>query len=87
MKVSKICLLAVIFYLLGGVNLSAQTTKAGLMEKTVIDFYRTNYGNTRYGLAPRSGSVLGRLSGKEYVSSDLDLDPFIGSMRLTSSKL
>lgn len=68
MKVSKFCLLAVIFYLLGGINLSAQTTKAGLMEKTVIDFYRTNYGNARYGLAPRSGSALGRLSGKEYVS-------------------
>ena len=36
--------------------------------KTVIDFYQTNYGNARYGLAPRSGSALGRLSGKEYVS-------------------
>ena len=45
MKVSKFCLLAVIFCGLGSANLSAQTTKAELMEKTVIDFYQTNYSN------------------------------------------
>ena len=54
-NVSKICLLVVVFCGLGGANLSAQTTKDSLMEKTVIDFYQTNYGNARYGLAPRSG--------------------------------
>ena len=43
--VSKICLLAVVFCGLGGANLSAQTTKASLMEKTVNEFYQTNYGD------------------------------------------
>lgn len=34
-----------IFCGLGDANLNAQTTKAEPMEKTVIDFYQTNYGN------------------------------------------
>lgn len=99
-KVSKFCLLTVIFCGLGGVNLSAQTTKASLMEKTVIDFYQTNYGNgeiqpiTSEWLTPeldgliydQFGSALGRLSGVEHVSSDLEADPFIDARILTSSK-
>jgi len=100
MKVSKFCLLAVIFCGLGGANLSAQTTKAGLMKKTVIDFYQTNYGDgevqpiTSEWLTPeldgliydQFGSALGRLSGIEHVSSDLDLDPFIGSHEIYELK-
>ena len=100
MKVSKFCLLAVIFCGLGSANLSAQTTKAELMEKTVIDFYQTNYGNgevqpiTSEWLTPeldgliydQFGSALGCLSGIEHVSSDLDLDPFIGSHEIDELK-
>ena len=100
MKISKFCLLAVIFCRLGGANLSAQTTKAELMEKTVIDFYQTNYGNcevqpiTSEWLTPelegliydQFGSALGRLSDIEHVSSDLDLDPFIGSHEIEELK-
>lgn len=66
-------------------------------EKTVKEFYQTNYGNgevqpiTSEWLTPeldgliydQFGSALGHLSGVEHVSSDLDLDPFI---RLKSSK-
>ena len=100
MKVSKFCLLAVIFCGLGSANLSAQTTKAELMEKTVIDFYQTNYGNgevqpiTSEWLTPeldgliydQFGSALGRLSSIEHVSSDLDIDPFIGSHEIEELK-
>ena len=100
MKVSKFCLLAVVFCGLGGVNLSAQTTKAGLMEKAVNEFYQTNYGNgeiqpiTSEWLTPeldgliydQFGSALGRLSGVEHVSSDLELDPFIGSHEIEELK-
>ena len=100
MKVSKFCLLAVIFCSLGGANLSAQTTKASLMEKTVNEFYETNYGNgevqpiTSEWLTPeldgliydQFGSALGRLSGVEHVSSDLDADPFIGSHEIDELK-
>ena len=99
-KVSKICLLAVVFCGLGGANLSAQTTKAALMEKTVNEFHQTNYGNgeiqpiTSEWLTPeldgliydQFGSALGRLSGVEHVSSDLDLDPFIGSHEIEELK-
>ena len=99
-NVSKFCLLAVIFCSLGGANLSAQTTKAGLMEKTVKEFYQTNYGDgeiqpiTSEWLTPeldgliydQFGSALGRLSGVEHVSSDLDLDPFIGSHEIDELK-
>lgn len=60
-------------------------------EKTVKEFYQTNYGNgevqpiTSEWLTPeldgliydQFGSALGRLSGVEHVSSDLDADPFI----------
>ena len=100
MKVSKFCLLAIIFCSLGGANLSAQTTKAELMEKTVIDFYQTNYGNSKIrpsasewltseldGLIyDQFGSALGRLSGIERVSSDLDPGPFIGSHEIEELK-
>ena len=100
MKVSKFCLLAVVFCGLGGTNLSAQTTKASLMEKTVNEFYQTNYGDgevqpiTSEWLTPeldgliydQFGSALGRLSGVEHVSSDLDLDPFIGSHEIEELK-
>ena len=100
MKVSKFCLLAVIFCRLGGANLSAQTTKASLMEKTVKEFYQTSYGDgeiqpiTSEWLTPeldgliydQFGSALGRLSGIEHVSSDLDLDPFIGSHEIDELK-
>ena len=89
-----------IFCLLGGVNLSAQTTKASLMEKTVIDFYQTNYGNgeiqpiTSEWLTPeldgliydQFGSALGRLSGIEHVSSDLEADPFIDAQDIDELK-
>ena len=99
-NVSKFCLLAVIFCGIGGANLSAQTTKASLMEKTVNEFYETNYGNgeiqpiTSEWLTPeldgliydQFGSALGRLSGVEHVSSDLDLDPFIGSHEIEELK-
>ena len=68
--------------------------------KTVIDFYQTNYGNgeiqpiTSEWLTPeldgliydQFGSALGRLSGVEHVSSDLDLDPFIGSYEIEELK-
>lgn len=97
---SKFCILAVVFCSLGGANLSAQTTKARLMEKTVNEFYQTNYGNgevqpiTSEWLTPeldgliydQFGSALGRLSGVEHVSSDLDLDPFIGSHEIDELK-
>ena len=100
MKVSKFCLLAVIFCGLGSANLSAQTTKASLMEKTVIDFYQTNYGDgevqpiTSEWLTPeldgliydQFGSALGRLSGVEHVSSDLDADPFIDAQDIDELK-
>ena len=100
MKVSKFCLLAVIFCGLGGANLSAQTTKASLMEKTVNEFYETNYGNgevqpiTSEWLTPeldgliydQFGSALGRLSGVEHVSSDLDADPFIDAQDIDELK-
>lgn len=100
MKVSKFCLLAVIFCSLGGANLSAQTTKASLMEKTVNEFYETNYGNgevqpiTSEWLTPeldgliydQFGSALGRLSGVEHVSSDLDADPFIDAQEIEELK-
>ena len=60
------------------------------MEKTVNEFYQTNYGNgeiqpiTSEWLTPeldgliydQFGSALGRLSCVEHVSSDLDADPF-----------
>ena len=99
-NVSKICLLAVVFCGLGGANLSAQTTKASLMEKTVKEFYQTSYGDgeiqpiTSEWLTPeldgliydQFGSALGRLSGIEHVSSDLDLDPFIGSHEIDELK-
>ena len=99
-NVSKICLLAVVFCGLGGAILSAQTTKAALMEKTVKEFYQTNYGDgeiqpiTSEWLTPeldgliydQFGSALGRLSGIEHVSSDLDLDPFIGSHEIEELK-
>lgn len=100
MKVPKFRLLAVIFCGLGGASLSAQTTKASLMEKTVNEFYETNYGNgevqpiTSEWLTPeldgliydQFGSALGRLSGVEHVSPDLDLDPFIGSHEIEELK-
>ena len=100
MKVSKFCLLAVIFYGLGGANLSAQTTKAALMEKTVKEFYQTNYGDgeiqpiTSEWLTPeldgliydQFGSALGRLSGVEHVSSDLEADPFIDAQDIDELK-
>ena len=100
MKVSKFCLLAVVFCGIGGANLSAQTTKASLMEKTVNEFYETNYGNgevqpiTSEWLTPeldgliydQFGSALGRLSSVEHVSSDLELDPFIGSHEIEELK-
>ena len=100
MKVSKICLLAVVFCGLGGANLSAQTTKASLMEKTVNEFYQTNYGNgevqplTSEWLTPeldgliydQFGSALGRLSGVEHVSSDLEADPFIDAQDIGELK-
>ena len=99
-NVSKFCLLAVIFCSLGGANLSAQTTKASLMEKTVNEFYETNYGNgevqpiTSEWLTPeldgliydQFGSALGRLSGVEHVSSDLDADPFIDAQDIDELK-
>jgi len=99
-NVSRICLLAVIFCGLGGANLSAQTTKASLMEKTVIDFYQTNYGDgevqpiTSEWLTPeldgliydQFGSALGRLSGVEHVSSDLEADPFIDAQDIDELK-
>jgi hypothetical protein len=99
-NVSKFCLLAVIFCSLGGANLSAQTTKAALMEKTVNEFYETNYGNgevqpiTSEWLTPeldgliydQFGSALGRLSGVEHVSSDLDADPFIDAQEIEELK-
>ena len=99
-NVSKFCLLAVIFCSLGGANLSAQTTKAALMEKTVNEFYQTNYGNgeiqpiTSEWLTPeldgliydQFGSALGRLSGVEHVSSDLDADPFIDAQEIEELK-
>ena len=99
-KVSKFCLLAVIFCSLGGANLSAQTTKASLMEKTVKEFYQTNYGDgevqpiTSEWLTPeldgliydQFGSALGRLSGVEHVSSDLDADPFIDAQEIEELK-
>nr|WP_315062248.1 hypothetical protein [uncultured Campylobacter sp.] len=100
MKVSKFCLLTVIFCGLGGANLSAQTTKAALMEKTVKEFYQTNYGDgeiqpiTSEWLTPeldgliydQFGSALGRLSGVEHVSSDLDADPFIDAHEIDELK-
>ena len=63
------------------------------MEKTVNEFYQTNYGNGEVqpitsewltheldGLIyDQFGSALGRLSGVEHVSPDLDPDPFTGS--------
>lgn len=99
-NVSKICLLAVVFCGLGGANLSAQTTKAALMEKAVNEFYETNYGNgeiqpiTSEWLTPeldgliydQFGSALGRLSGVEHVSSDLDADPFIDAQDIDELK-
>ena len=99
-NVSKFCLLAVVFCGLGGANLSAQTTKAALMEKTVKEFYQTSYGDgeiqpiTSEWLTPeldgliydQFGSALGRLSGIEHVSSDLDADPFIGSHEIEELK-
>ena len=99
-NVSKFCLLAVVFCGLGGANLSAQTTKAALMEKTVKEFYQTSYGDgeiqpiTSEWLTPeldgliydQFGSALGRLSGIEHVSSDLDADPFIGSHEIDELK-
>lgn len=99
-KVSKFCLLAVVFCGLGGANLSAQTTKAALMEKTVNEFYQTNYGNgeiqpiTSEWLTPeldgliydQFGSALGRLSGVEHVSSDLEADPFIDAQDIDELK-
>ena len=98
-NVSKICLLTVIFCGLGGANLSAQTTKAGLMEKTVIEFYQTNYGNSKIRpsasewLTPeldgliydQFGSALGRLSGVEY-EHYLDADPFIDAQDIDELK-
>lgn len=99
-NVSKICLLAVVFCGLGGANLSAQTTKAALMEKTVKEFYQTNYGDgeiqpiTSEWLTPeldgliydQFGSALGRLSGIEHVSSDLEADPFIDAQDIDELK-
>ena len=99
-NVSKFCLLAVIFCGLGGANLSAQTTKATLMEKTVNEFYQTNYGDgevqpiTSEWLTPeldgliydQFGSALGRLSGVEHVSSDLEADPFIDAQDIDELK-
>lgn len=99
-KVSKFYLLAVFFCSIGGANLSAQTTKAALMEKTVNEFYETNYGNgevqpiTSEWLTPeldgliydQFGSALGRLSGVEHVSSDLDADPFIDAQEIEELK-
>ena len=99
-NVSKICLLAVVFCGVGGVNLNAKTTKDALMEKAVHEFYQTNYGNgevqpiTSEWLTPeldgliydQFGSALGRLSSIEHVSSDLDLDPFIGSHEIDELK-
>lgn len=99
-NVSKFCLLAVVFCGIGGANLSAQTTKASLMEKTVNEFYETNYGNgeiqpiTSEWLTPeldgliydQFGSALGRLSGVEHVSSDLDADPFIDAQDIDELK-
>lgn len=99
-NVSKFCLLAVIFCGIGGANLSAQTMKAALMEKAVNEFYETNYGNgeiqpiTSEWLTPeldgliydQFGSALGRLSGVEHVSSDLDADPFIDAQDIDELK-
>ncbi len=99
-NVSKFCLLAVVFCGIGGANLSAQTTKASLMEKTVNEFYEINYGNgevqpiTSEWLTPeldgliydQFGSALGRLSGIEHVSSDLDADPFIDAQEIEELK-
>ena len=99
-NVSKICLLAVVFCGVGGVNLNAKTTKDALMEKAVNEFYQTNYGNgevqpiTSEWLTPeldgliydQFGSALGRLSGIEHVSSDLDPGPFIGSHEIDELK-
>ena len=92
--------MAVVFCGIGGANLSAQTTKASLMEKTVNEFYETNYGNgevqpiTSEWLTPeldgliydQFGSALGRLSGVEHVSSDLDADPFIDAQDIDELK-
>ena len=69
-------------------------------EKTVKEFYQTNYGNgevqpiTSEWLTPeldgliydQFGSALGHLSGVEHVSSDLDLDPFIDSHEIEKLK-
>ena len=69
-------------------------------EKTVKEFYQTSYGDgeiqpiTSEWLTPeldgliydQFGSALGRLSGIEHVSSDLDLDPFIGSHEIEELK-
>ena len=99
-NVSKFCLLAVIFCSLGGANLSAQTTKAALIEKAVNEFYEINYGNgevqpiTSEWLTPeldgliydQFGSALGRLSGVEHVSSDLEADPFIDAQDIDELK-
>ena len=99
-NVSKICLLAVVFCGVGGVNLNAKTTKDALMEKAVNEFYQTNYGNgevqpiTSEWLTPeldgliydQFGSALGRLSGVEHVSSDLDADPFIDAQDIDELK-
>ena len=99
-NVSKICLLAVVFCGVGGVNLNAKTTKDALMEKTVNEFYQTNYGNgevqplTSEWLTPeldgliydQFGSALGRLSGVEHVSSDLEADPFIDAQDIGELK-
>ena len=69
-------------------------------KKRVIESYQTNYGNgevqpiTSEWLTPeldgliydQFGSALGRLSSIEHVSSDLDLDPFIGSHEIDELK-
>ena len=74
--------------------------ETSLMEKTVKEFYQINYGDgeiqpiTPEWLTPeldglvydQFGSALGRLSGIEHVSSDLDLDPFIGSHEIDELK-
>lgn len=69
-------------------------------EKTVNEFYQTNYGNgevqpiTSEWLTPeldgliydQFGSALGRLSGVEHVSSDLEADPFIDAQDIDELK-
>ena len=69
-------------------------------EKTVKEFYQTNYGNgevqpiTSEWLTPeldgliydQFGSALGRLSGVEHVSSDLEADPFIDAQDIDELK-